>query len=334
MKKELKNSCIFLFVPSFFDYYKAIISELKKMNVKQIDVVLENFVEKSLLYRFFVSKSEMAKKLYTQRYYKKRINELWHSYDYILVIRGEAISSNTLQLLKKKNPNAKFIMYQWDSVRNNPNCLKIQQSFDYIYTFDPEDAKKYNWRYRPLFFTKKERDDTKAIKDIDFSMVGTLYYKRAMLFNKIREYCNAHQLFFLHHIYCPKFVFLLHKYVLRDKKYACITKDDVKFYPMDMQSLNEIYERSKILVDYTADDQTGLTMRTIECLGHRCKLITNNKNIIQEDIYKYGNIYVYDINNFNIPNDFIESNYMDLPEQLNNYYSLSGWIESIFADVL
>ena len=109
-------------------------------------------------------------------------------------------------------------------------------------------------------------------------------------------------------------------------------KSDVKYYSINAKDLYKIYDKSKVLVDYTADDQTGLTMRTIESLGHRCKLITNNKKIMESDIYRYGNIYIYDMNNFNIPIDFIESSYKDLPESMTHYYSLSGWVESIFSD--
>lgn len=327
----LQNKKVLMLAPSFFEYYKSIKACIEKKGAK-VDVILENFVDKSYLYRFFFIKNEVTKKLYTERFYIKEINELEHQYDYILVIRGEAINSSILQLLKEKSPNAIFIMYQWDSVRNNPNCLNIQQYFDTIYTFDPEDAERYNWRYRPLFYIEEDSETSISTKEIDFTMVGTLYYKRAELFNRINEYCKTNSYVFFNHIYCPKFVFLLHKYILRDTKYSYMRKSDVKYYSINAKDLYKIYDKSKVLVDYTADDQTGLTMRTIESLGHRCKLITNNKKIMESDIYRYGNIYIYDMNNFNIPIDFIESSYKDLPESMTHYYSLSGWVESIFSD--
>lgn len=330
--QNIENKRVLLLIPSFFNYYKAIADELKKSGAKQVDVILENFVEKSLLYRFIYVKNDKTRKLYTEQYYLKKINAIKLSYDFVVVVRGEAITPRIMGGIKEKNPNAIFIMYQWDSVRNNPNCLSIQQFFDYIYTFDPEDADKYNWRYRPLFYIEAGSDTSTEAKEIDFAMVGTLYYKRAILFNKISDYCNKNSYVFFNHIYSPRFVFLLHKYLLRDTKYSYMRKSDVKFFSIDTKELNKIYDKSRVLVDYTADDQTGLTMRTIESLGHRCKLITNNKKVMESDIYRFGNIYIYDMDNFDIPRDFIESGYTDLPRSVNHYYSLSGWIESIFID--
>lgn len=332
MSYIVENKRILLLIPSFFNYYKAIVNELKKVGAKQVDVILENFVEKSLLYRFIYVKNNKTRKLYTEKYYLNRINEINLSYDFVVVVRGEAITPRIMERMKEKNPDAKFIMYQWDSVRNNPNSLSIQQYFDNIYTFDPEDAYKYNWRYRPLFYIEEGSNTSTETKEIDFTMIGTLYYNRAILFSKIYNYCKKNSYVFFSHIYSPRFVFLLHKFILRDTKYSYMRKSDVKFFSIDTKDLNKIYEKSRVLVDYTADDQTGLTMRTIESIGHRCKLITNNKKIIESDIYRFGNIHIYDIDDFDIPNDFIESDYNVLPSSVNHYYSLSGWIESIFTD--
>ena len=248
----------------------------------------------------------------------------------MFVIRGEALTAELLMRLRDKNPNALFIMYQWDSIRNNRNCLEIESFFDYIYTFDLEDAKERNWKYRPLFYINT--GSLRSTKDIDFSMVGTLYYKRAQLLKKIIEFSKHGNLNVFHYLYSPRIVFLLHRYILRDKRYMSVDYKDVQFVPLRADSLADIYNRSKILVDYTADDQTGLTMRTVESLGFRCKLITNNKKIMETDIYQFGNIYIYDLDNFDIPQEFIETEYNDLPNELNEYYSLAGWVQSIFSN--
>lgn len=322
------NKRILMFAPSFFGYFKAIKTELEKQGAT-VDIVLEDFVNKSILYRFFWVKNQKAKIKYTSSFYKKHIIKSARNYDIVFVIRGEAISEENMLALKKKNPNAVFIMYQWDSVRNNKNCLKIERFFDYIYTFDIEDAKERKWKYRPLFYMNAE--NIQKVKDIDLTMVGTLYYKRAQLLRKIMDFSLKNKLNVFHYLYSPKIVFIVHRYILRDKRYMGVDYKDVRFVPLKADRLTDVYNCSKILVDYTADDQTGLTMRTIESLGFRCKLITNNKKIMETDIYQFGNIYVYDLDNFNIPQEFIETEYNDLPKELNDYYSLTGWVKSIFS---
>lgn len=329
MKSNLAKR-VLLLAPDFFGYYK----EIEKNIVSRgwlVDTILENFVNQSYLYRFFYVKNSRAKIIYTNKYYVDRINNLKNTYDYVLVIRGEALTLKLLELLKKRNPNAQFIMYQWDSVRNNRNALLIKDAFERIYTFDIEDAKKYNWIYRPLFYIEEKKDSVEK-KTIDFAFIGTLYYKRALLLKKLKKFCEKNGNTEYDYLFTPKLVYYLHRYIMHDKRYSILETSEVQFVPLGSQELVDRYKCSKILVDYTADDQTGLTMRTIESIGYHCKIITNNKKIQETDIYQYGNIYIYDLDNFDIPSDFIESGYKDLPGSVNHYYSLSGWVESIFTD--
>lgn len=294
-----------------------------------MDFILEDFSERSTIYRLFWVKNYKTKIRYTSSYYKRKIAELDKKYDIIFVIRGEAISEENMTQLKKRYPFAKFIMYQWDSIKNNKNCLRIERFFDKIFTFDMEDAQKKGWYYRPLFYVE-ENVSNESEKDIDFSMIGTLYYKRAMLLKKIREYCSKNNFSLFSYMYSPKLVYLIHKYIMHDSKYKDIPYNDVKFQQMSSTDLSAVYDKSAILVDYTADNQTGLTMRTIESIGHHCKLITNNKKIKDCDIYESGNIYVYDLDCFSVPIEFVNSRYNELSGEMRKYYSLSGWITSIF----
>ena len=92
---------------------------------------------------------------------------------------------------------------------------------------------------------------------------------------------------------------------------------------------NDILANTNIVVDYTHPDQTGFTMRTIESIGHRCKLITNNKQVLNSDFYNENNVFVYDSNNFYVPNNFLNSNYSSLSEDVYKIYSVGNWIKEI-----
>lgn len=234
-----------------------------------------------------------------------------------------------MSIMRKRFDKSQFIMYQWDSVRNNQNALVIQKYFDKILTFDIDDAKTFGWKYRPLFYVNCGKDKN-IDKRYDFVFIGTLYYKRAILLKKIKQFCSNNKYSIFNYLYSPKLVFYIHKYILKDKRYKTVSRDEVNFKSLPINELNDIYMSSKILVDYTADDQTGLTMRTIESLGYKCKLITNNKKVMQTDIYTPENIFIYDINKFDIPLDFINSPYKDIEPEKYYYYSLDAWVEDIF----
>ena len=107
----------------------------------------------------------------------------------------------------------------------------------------------------------------------------------------------------------------------------------IKFYSLETEKLFDVYARSKIVVDYTNPNQQGLTMRTIECIGNKCKLITNNKNLKTENIYNDSNYYVYNGTNINIPDNFLSQPYQNIDEQQYFYYSLDGWLTTILGDL-
>lgn len=327
-KKWYKGKRILLLAPEFYDYYKDIKRELERRE-SEVDVILDNFADKDIFYRLFWIKNDKLRYKYSQNYYIKRINLLDKDYDVILMIRGTAIDRNIIKLLKTRYKKAKLIMYQWDSIDNNKSCLEIAKYFDYAFTFDRNDADYLGWNYRPLFFGDEVRIND-VNRKYDFALVGTLYYKRALLLKKVKEFSDRYGYSLFDYLVSPRLVFYLHKYIMHDSKYKDISKKEVKFKSLKREDLRETYCDSKILVDYAADNQEGLTMRSIESIGYGCKLITNNKSIMREDIYRFGNIYIYDLDLFDVPKSFIESPYNMVSNDVMHYYSISGWVDDIF----
>ncbi len=106
----------------------------------------------------------------------------------------------------------------------------------------------------------------------------------------------------------------------------------VNFKTISKEQTEEIYKKSSCVVDYQSEDQSGLTIRTIECLAHKCKIITNNTSIMQADFYNPNNIYIYcDISHFSVPVDFIKSAYFETPKSIVNKYSIEGFVKDILG---
>ena len=56
--------------------------------------------------------------------------------------------------IKDCQPNAKFILYQWDSIKNFPYIVRMHKYFDKCYSFDKEDVGHYPClQFLPLFLT-------------------------------------------------------------------------------------------------------------------------------------------------------------------------------------
>jgi hypothetical protein len=87
--------------------------------------------------------------------------------------------------------------------------------------------------------------------------------------------------------------------------------------------------RSAAILDIEHPKQRGLTMRTIETLISGKKLITTNKSIINSNLYDTSRVYVISRDNPQLPNNFINSKFLPIPESLKYYYSCEGWISEL-----
>jgi hypothetical protein len=70
-------------------------------------------------------------------------------------------------------------------------------------------------------------------------------------------------------------------------------------------------------------------MRTIETLISGKKLITTNKNIIDSNLYDRSRVDIISRSNPYLSNDFMDSEFLPLPEPLKYYYSCEGWISEL-----
>lgn len=145
---NIKGKTILLIMPYYFGYETAIQRELEKMGAT-VYSINQDFFNKNFLCRLF---QVYFKRLFYKvafQYYKRQVRGLFHA-DMVFVIKGSTLYPCVMEMLKKKY-KCKYILYQWDSVKNNPYAVKLSGMFECTYTFDPEDAKKYGWIYRPLF---------------------------------------------------------------------------------------------------------------------------------------------------------------------------------------
>ena len=61
------------------------------------------------------------------------------------------------------------------------------------------------------------------------------------------------------------------------------------------------------------------------------KLLVRNVFVKEEPFYCKENVFIYDENNFELPDEFIAAPYKNLNTDLYNYYSLNGWIKTILG---
>jgi len=332
-QKFFENKRILLFSPHFFGYGLAVAKKLEDYGaeVNYFDERPGNdFMTKALIR---IDKSLLARKIH--KYYSKINRSLKKNYyDYVLFLNLEAISEKDLKALKASQPRATFIMYMWDSVRNKKHTASLLSYFDLKHTFDKDDSENERYsafNFRPLFFLDEYRNlDSRAKKDIDLLFVGSIHSDRYPLLMKIQSLCaEAGKTTDFFMFLQSKKLFYARK--ASDKSFSTAKMTDFEFTSLSKEDLINKLARTKVVLDIQHPSQTGLTMRTVEMIGAKKKIITTNKHIKDYDFYNPTNVLCIDRENIELDMSFFETDFKDLDDAIYHRYSIDGWLEEIFS---
>lgn len=269
---------------------------------------------------------------YINHYYNKIIKEtLQKEYDYVFFIKGESISASNVRRLKQFHPEANFIIYHWDSIANNSNAQNLLPYFDRVFSFDKIDCERLGLHFLPLFYTPDYAIIPYYDKEIKYDMlfVGTTHSDRYKLVKRIEEQIIKMGGLCLTWFYFPSKI-LYYKMKIQNSYLRQIPVHTFHFKPMSKELLLQLYAGSRIIIDVQHPKQTGLTMRCIETLGAKRKLITTNYYITEYDFYNPDNILVVDRNLPYVPEKFLNEPYRDTPKEIYESYSIKNWLSSIF----
>lgn len=333
MINNLSDKKVLLFVPQFFGYEKAITQEIQKkcfechyyderINPSNLDKI---FIRLNL--RMILSKK-------INLFYQTIIHKYETDYfDYVVFFNPETVTVELLKQLKQKQRRAFFILYMWDSLSNKPHTKVLLPFFDKCLSFDRNDCCFYKMKFRPLFFIDSY-DSDKYIdnvikKDIDIGFIGTIHSDRYKILNDIKCWANENGLKTFFFMFFPSTI-LFYKYKLINMFKFKICKKDFSFKSLESSVVKAYLCRCKVIIDIQHPKQIGLTMRTIEMIGLRKKIITTNQDILNYDFYDKDNVFIIDRKNIKIDKKFISSGYNNKTDIYRKRYGLSSFIDELF----
>lgn len=325
----MKNR-ILLIAPLFFNYYKEMIKELESIGF-EVDYICDA-PSNSNISKAIGRINKNLIKLPTQKYFNNivlpKISGV--SYDKVLVVGGMtfAFTPDMIAKIKEMNSSAVFSLYQWDSEQNLPYSTGIHRYFDRVFSFDLNDCERDSmYTFLPLFYTRiyEEIGSEKADDyTYDCSYVGTAHPQKFKDINSMSAFlADKMKSQFIYHYMPSKLKYVYHKLLAPEFKNASLS--DFSFEKIDSTEMMRIFNESKCILDAPQAGQTGLTIRTIECLGAKRKLITTNKDIVKYDFYDENNILVFD-NGLDLNSKFFTTGYKDLDESIYKKYSLREWL--------
>ena len=322
-----KQNVLFI-SPEFFGIEKSLISAMENYgyNVSWYD---ERSIRSSFA-RALNSVSNMFFCFQSDKYYQRIIESIDTQVDIILIVKGDMVSKNTIDLLRKRFPNAELILYLWDPVRNIKGILPKLKYYDRIISFEPKDCKEYGFEFRALFCDIEKVINYSHKESVyDVSFYGTMYGDRFRIVHLMNEFCKLHNKRFYSFCFLRgKFMNLF--YYLTNSGYRMLGSKAISYRPKSSREIAEIIKSTKVVLDINDIHQEGLTIRTLETIANGKKIITTNSDIMNYDFYNQNNIFVIDRDNVDIPEDFFQSDYEPIPENILEKYTAQGWVKDVF----
>ena len=254
-------------------------------------------------------------------------------YDLVLVVNGKALTPWFAERLLKGHPRARSVLYLWDAMRLYPHFLDLAPYFDRRFTFDAGDARnREDFLFLPLFFT----DDYRAVgssaprgTDFDIVNVCTAHPNRYSLMKVLVPRLRRDGLAVFSYLYLHPL-----QYVYSRRKYAAFAGariSEFKFLPLPTSRYLQVLERSRSVLDVNHEAQTGLTMRTIETMGARRKLITTNPEVVKYAFYHPSRILVLEDEDVDTQTirEFIAQPQVPLDPATYELFGMDEWLTEI-----
>lgn len=169
-----------------------------------------------------------------------------------------------------------------------------------VHTFNEKDSYKYGLEKHNQFFPIMEYIDSKHDNLLyDFYFLGFDKGRKNMidsLRSRLSNYTN--------------------KILLVNNKNDYISYSE---------NINNILS-TKCIIDIVQEGQDGQTLRPLEAITFKKKLLTNNSKIRYEDFYHPNNIFIIGHDNWNDFNDFYKKDYFEIPQDILLKYDISSWI--------
>lgn len=328
----LKDKKVLMFAPKFFGYENEISKKIKEKCAECIffDERAETSIFEKICIRLNYRKIIMRK---ITSYYQEIINTFSEDYfDYVIFFNPETITVELLKKLKEKQKSAKFILYMWDSFENKPHTKELLPYFEKKYSFNKKDCDGCDIKFRPLFFVDTYDSDKSNLlnqkNNIDIGFIGTIHSDRYKILKKLRVLAEKSGLKTSYYMFFPNKL-LYYKYKFENWTKEKIRINDFKFVSLDSSEVLAYLSKCKTVIDIQHPKQIGLTMRTIEMLGLKKKLITTNTDIVNYDFYNKNNICVIDRENIEIDKSFFLSDYDYDSDKCREKYSLDFFINEL-----
>lgn len=213
-----------------------------------------------------------------------------------IIVRDPLITREYLLWIMKKFPSAQ-INFLYQNMIGKARHLypdKIPKDIR-IWTYDGYDSEKYGINLKKIscyfpIYVKEAKE-----KKYDLLFVGRDKGRGKMLLN-LKRYLETNGI-------STRFL------ITKDGKFS--KKEKYHENNISYNGITELISESRAILNIVMENQHGITIRDLEAIFHKVKLITTNPHIIDADFYNADNVFILNNNNWDELVKFIRKPYVE-----------------------
>lgn len=328
MSEAVKSmSRVLLVAPLTFNYHVSICDALREIGFDP--TWWNDKASTSTLYKLALRLLPRCTRLITEKHFIDQIDRMpADSVDHVLLIKAEGLNARVVRHLRERHPSATLGLYLWDGMENVEGIGELAPLADAVSSFDPVDARKYGWNYRPLFARNVAISATDQVpKAFDWCFIGTIHSDRHRVISRLRHVSGGAAKSFVFAYFQSPMVLRVRK--LFDWTLWAAPSGTLSTTPMAAADVARIIARSRAVLDVEHPRQRGLTMRTIETLLAGNKLLTTNQHLLDCDLYDASRAQIIDRNAPRIDHVFLSQPVKPVPQELRDSYSCEAWAKEL-----
>ncbi len=202
------------------------------------------------------------------------------------------------------NDGVEINLWMWNPISSNPIFKRSVQILKNdgvkLHTFDKNDASEYDMIYHNTFYNMSMTSDSSTIL-YDFYFLGAAKNRKDEIRN-LKEILSNYRCSFI------------------------IPTSPNEFITYKENLLN--IQQTKCIVEIMQDNQYDITLRPLEALAFKKKLLTNNPHIKSYSFYDSQNIFILGEDNPTRLNEFINSPYNEIEYSILQKYDINTWVDS------
>src|SRR5665648_774160 len=229
----------------------------------------------------------------------------------IIMIFDATLTDSFIKQMKKDLPNKRFIFWYWNPVRSSVKPELLPDDICEKWSYSPKDCEKYHLHHNTTFYFNEICSKDTTIK-YDIFFIGTDKGRLDSLLALEKQFAEMKLQTYFH--ITPTRWFMLKRNSIYKKH---LSYDDV---------LVEL-GKSKAILDFLCDTNDGLSIRPMESIFFKKKLITNSQLIADYDFYRPQNIFILGLDDLSDLPKFLNSPYEEVDKEIIKKYDFEHWLK-------